>query len=203
VGGDLTLDQLAITESAGPSAVYVQGKALIRNCTFLECRASRNVMRVTTALGVSVVLDSFGGALRVQAGMVEIMDSTFFRNAVNAIGGGWAQGGALFSCCGSTLSITATDFVENLSCGSKDSGGAAISLQNTTLVLLRSKVARNRCQGGMSAYGAGLYSLDSVLEIGSTDLVYNLVHTDGRYANGGATLLEWTERSPAPQPAPV
>jgi hypothetical protein len=185
-GGDLTLHQLVISDSAGPSAISVHGKVVIRNCSFLDCRGSMNNVRMAP----TVKLMSVGAALTVQAGVIELIDSGFHRNVVS--GNDQAEGGALFLCRGSKASITSTDFVENLAVGSKDVGGGAIAVWNSTVVIVRSKISQNRCQGGISAsaaYGAGIYSSDSTLHITAMDMVENVVDTDGRYSNGGTSVF--------------
>ena len=182
-GGDLTLHQLVISDSIGPSAISVHGKVLIRNCSFLDCRGSMNNIRMVP----TVTLMSAGAALTVQAGVIELIDSGFHRNVV--AGNGQVEGGALFLCRGSKASITSTDFVENLAVGSKDVGGGAIAVWNSTVVIVQSKISQNRCQGGISTYGAGIYSYDSTLHITAMDMVENVVDTDGRYSNGGTSVF--------------
>lgn len=139
---------------------------------------------------------NFAGAVYNSGGIIDINNSVFNGNFVDAAGFNFAVGGALYNLNGGVIHINTALFEDNYSDGASSYGGAiANGYQNVGtdayMTISNSVLKNNYSEGSVIPHGGALYNL-GVIDISRTqfDDNYVLGIDRGTYVYGGAIYNE-------------
>ncbi len=129
-GGQLNLENLAVADSAGASALVVEGKLFAQGVLFRDCRARMNILNVVRTIygdsdsAFELALDSQGGALHaLLGGEVELSGTNFTHNiAADAVR---CKGGAIYAV-GANIGLVGSLFLGNQALGRFDGALGAL-----------------------------------------------------------------------------
>ena len=186
----------AVNEGMGASggAVYVSGiKATVRRCMFVGNSASSGgAMYITSpgpawSLQTMVVIEetsfinnkaTYGGALNIKAGNVNITRTNMAGNTALYAGGG--GGGAMqigsrpFDGNSPSVTIQMTSFTGNSAQG-MDARGGGITIEDGVILIIDAIFLENRA----SAYGGAIYMTGATLQLQGTEFTGNLAYRGG------------------------
>ena len=200
VNADARLDlrRMTVADSVLSTALVVTGSASLRDCAFIRCNATTNVVLsgIVERLvpdGVGAFLAAAGAAIYVgPAGSLSIVDSALLE--CWAVGGKIGNlGAAIFANTGAQLELVNAELRNNsVQGGEYGCGGGALWLHiSTNCTVHGSTISGNVATGGntLSAGGAAVLLTNAHLVVVDSTVCDNSAILGGQYSEGGGFFV--------------